>query len=128
MQALTTHPYLYDSKLGVIDADRIDAVWLVIEDDVWIGHNATILPGCKFIGRGAIVGAGAIVTEAVEPYTIVGGVPARALRRRFPTDVIAAIERSRWWEIDKAALRRLARDHPAAAFAPDAATLAAVSA
>lgn len=128
LQALTTHPYLYDSSLGVVAANRIDAAWLVIEDDVWIGHNATILPGCKFIGRGAIIGAGAIVTHAVDPYTIVGGVPARPLRRRFPPDVIAAIEQSRWWEADRQSLLRLATDHPEAAFAPDAVSLAEIAA
>jgi acetyltransferase-like isoleucine patch superfamily enzyme len=54
-----------------------------IEDDVWIGFGAIILPGVT-VGRGAIVGAGAVVTRDVTPYTIVGGVPARLIRRRQP--------------------------------------------
>lgn len=53
----------------------------VIEDDVWIGRNAVILPGVR-IGRGALVGAGAVVTKDVEPGAIVGGVPARLIRYR----------------------------------------------
>lgn len=53
---------------------------IVIEDDVWIGANATILPGVT-VGSGAIVAAGAVVAESVEPMTIVGGVPARTIRR-----------------------------------------------
>ncbi|WP_235889090.1 CatB-related O-acetyltransferase [Glacieibacterium frigidum] len=126
LDALTTHPYLYDAGLGVIAADRLDPAWLTIGDDVWIGHNATVMPGCKSIGRGAVIGTGAVVTQAVEPYTIVAGVPARLLRRRFTPEVIAAIEATRWWDNDKAWLRRLAAAHPAAAYAPDAAALAEV--
>ncbi|MBU2881838.1 acyltransferase [Psychrosphaera sp. B3R10] len=53
----------------------------IIESDVWIGRNAIILPGV-IIGRGSIVGAGAVVTRNVEPYTIVGGVPAKMIKRR----------------------------------------------
>lgn len=54
---------------------------IVIEDDVWIGFNAIILPGVT-IGKGSIVGAGAVVTKSIEPYSIVGGVPARLIRKR----------------------------------------------
>jgi acetyltransferase-like isoleucine patch superfamily enzyme len=52
---------------------------VIIEYDVWIGASATILPGVK-IGKGAIIGAGAIVTKNVEPYTVVAGIPAKAIR------------------------------------------------
>jgi acetyltransferase-like isoleucine patch superfamily enzyme len=51
-----------------------------IEDDCWIGGNAVVLPGVT-IGKGAIVGAGAIVTKSVEPFTVVGGNPARLIKR-----------------------------------------------
>ncbi|MEP3481532.1 MAG: DapH/DapD/GlmU-related protein [Fuerstiella sp.] len=54
----------------------------VIEDDVWIGHRAIIMAGVR-IGRGAVVAAGAVVTKSVEPYTIVGGVPASRIKMRF---------------------------------------------
>jgi maltose O-acetyltransferase len=53
----------------------------VIEDDEWIGTRALIMPGVR-VGRGAIVGAGAVVTRDVDPFTVVGGVPARLIRRR----------------------------------------------
>ena len=69
--AITTHPVLYESRFGLGDLVRpVDADWIVIEDDVWLGHNVTILPGCKKIGRGAIVGAGALVTKDVPSYAI----------------------------------------------------------
>lgn len=54
---------------------------ITIEDDVWIGRNAIIMPGIV-IGKGAIIAAGAVVTKDVPPYTIVGGVPAKQLKRR----------------------------------------------
>lgn len=54
---------------------------IIIEDDVWIGARAIILPGVR-IGKGAIIGAGAVVTEDVKPYSIVGGVPAKFIKSR----------------------------------------------
>lgn len=57
------------------------ATKVIIEDDVWIGIRAIILPGVK-IGRGAIIGAGAVVTKNVPPFTIVGGVPAKIIKKR----------------------------------------------
>ncbi len=62
----------------------------VIEDDVWIGHRAIIIAGVR-IGRGAIVGAGAVVTKNVEPYAIVGGVPAKKIGERFSNPADRAI-------------------------------------
>jgi len=53
----------------------------IIEDDVWIGRNVVLMPGIK-IGKGCIVGAGAVVTKNVEPYSVIGGVPARLLKKR----------------------------------------------
>lgn len=52
-----------------------------IEDDVWIGRNVVILPNVK-IGKGSIIGAGAVVTKNIEPYSIVGGVPAKLIKKR----------------------------------------------
>ena len=64
-------------------AGRPEMPETVIEDDVWIGHRAILVAGVR-IGRGAVVGAGAVVTKDVEPYAIVGGVPARKIGERFP--------------------------------------------
>jgi hypothetical protein len=128
IEALTTHPYLYEARFGVVPRDLIDPPWLTIGDDVWISHNATITPGCKQIGRGAVIGAGAVVTHDVPPYAIMAGAPARHLRDRFDAATIAAIEASRWWEGDRAALAALVRDHPDAAYRPDAGNVAALTA
>jgi maltose O-acetyltransferase len=57
------------------------ATKVIIEDDVWIGIRVIVLPGVK-IGKGSIVGAGAVVTKDVPPWTIVGGVPAKVIKRR----------------------------------------------
>ncbi len=70
-----------DEKLPENDAD------VVIEDDVWVGANVTILKGCV-IGTGSIVAAGALVTKNVPPYSIVGGVPAHIIKERFTPEQI----------------------------------------
>ncbi len=124
VEAISTHPYLYQPALGVARRDPLKYNHCVIGDDVWIGHNATITPGCATIGRGAIVGVGAVVTKSVEPYSIVTGAPARILRMRFEPELIAAIEESRWWEMDKATLAQRLRDCPDVFFRPSTATIA----
>jgi acetyltransferase-like isoleucine patch superfamily enzyme len=125
VEAMTTHPFLYEAKFGVVAEDRIDPPWLHIGDDVWLGHNAIITPGCKAIGRGAIIGAGAVVTRDVPAYTVMAGLPAKPLRSRFDSDTIAALEASRWWEMDRAALARLVKASPDTVFHPTPANLAA---
>jgi len=71
-----------------------------IGHDVWIGHGATIMAGVS-IGTGAVIGAGAVVTKDVEPYTIVGGVPAKLIRNRFPDDVREKMLKIEWWNWDR---------------------------
>jgi virginiamycin A acetyltransferase len=126
IEAITTHPVLYERNFGVIDNDMGRPEPLIIEDDVWIGHNAIILAGCKRIGRGAVVGAGSIVTRDVDPYAVVAGNPARKLRDRFPQELQAAIEASRWWELDIAAFRRLVQEQPDVVHHPNPASVRAL--
>lgn len=73
--------------------------------DVWIGARAIVLEGVR-IGDGAVVAAGAVVTHDVAPYTIVGGVPARAIRKRFHEGVITKFLDSPWWEASEADIRQ----------------------
>lgn len=70
----------------------------VIGNDVWLGRNCTILPGVK-IGNGAIVAACSVVTKDVAPYTVVGGNPARFLKKRFDDGTAALLEELRWWDL-----------------------------
>ena len=69
----------------------------VIGNDVWIGYKATITPGVK-VGNGAIIAAHAVVTTDVEPYSIVGGNPARTLKRRFTQEQIMRLQKLAWWD------------------------------
>ncbi len=68
----------------------------VIENDVWIGYKATIMPGVN-IGNGAIIAAHSVVTKDVEPYSIVGGNPAKLIRKRFTEEQIKKLLDIAWW-------------------------------
>ncbi len=102
LRSLSTYPFpIFYEEWGLDRADITDA-WdhkgdIVIGNDVWIGYEAVILSGVT-IGDGAVIGTRAVVTKDVPPYTIVGGVPARAIRKRFSEDVIASLLKIKWWE------------------------------
>lgn len=78
---------------------------IVVGNDVWIGYQAVVLSGVK-IGDGAIIGARAVVTKDVPPYTIVGGVPAGPIRKRFDDDTIRRLQAVRWWDWEPERIRR----------------------
>ena len=69
---------------------------IIIGNDVWIGYEAVILAGVT-IGDGAIIGTRAVVTKDVPPYTIVGGVPAKPIKKRFSEETISALLEIQWW-------------------------------
>ncbi len=104
MERLTTHkisyrPNEYFRYLGV-DADfrsRRQQNKVIIGNDVWIGHGAVITPGVN-IGHGAVIGANAVVTKDVAPYSIVGGVPAQIIRKRFDDAIIERLLALCWWD------------------------------
>ena len=68
-----------------------------IGHDTWIGHGAIIMPGVK-VGDGAVVGSGTVVTKDVDPYTIVVGVPGKAIKIRFAEEIVRKLEVIKWWE------------------------------
>jgi virginiamycin A acetyltransferase len=71
----------------------------IIGNDVWIGYNATIMPGVK-IGNGAVIASQAVVTNDVPDYAIVGGNPARVIRKRFDDNAIERLLKIAWWHWD----------------------------
>jgi phosphonate metabolism protein (transferase hexapeptide repeat family) len=73
------------------------AARVTIGNDVWIGHGVTVLAGVT-VGDGAVIAAGAVVAKDVPPYTIVGGVPAKPLRRRMSEDLAERMVRLAWWD------------------------------
>lgn len=105
-------PYFYNANLGVVDEDKIPFEHLEIGDDVWLGHGSVILPSVTRIGRGAVVAAGAVVTSDVEPYSIVGGNPAKLIRMRFDDETIAKIEQSGWWQMTPQELKKEIASRP----------------
>jgi virginiamycin A acetyltransferase len=78
---------------------------IIIGNDVWIGMNATILSGVT-IGDGAVIGANSLVTNDVEPYMIVGGNPAKPIRKRFDQQTIDKLLRIKWWDWDIEKIKR----------------------
>ncbi len=106
MERPTLHHFTYRrSWYGFADTDDADFfAWRArqvarIGHDTWIGHGAVILPGVT-VGDGAVVGAGAVVTRDVAPYTVVGGVPAKFLKRRFDEATAQALTALGWWDWD----------------------------
>jgi hypothetical protein len=89
--------------------ERRRAARCSIGNDVWIGHNVTVLSGVT-VGNGAVIAAGAVVTKDVAPYTIVAGVPARFVRRRFSDEIAQRIEALAWWDWPDDAIRRVSPD------------------
>jgi len=102
MRSLSTYPFpLFFEEWG-LDSKDVTAAWdnkgdIVVGNDVWIGYEAVVLAGVT-IGDGAVIGTRAVVTKDVPPYTIVGGVPAQPIKKRFPDKVVADLLEIRWWD------------------------------
>lgn len=102
LRSLSTYPFpLFFEEWG-LDKAHVAQAWdnkgdIVVGNDVWIGYEAVLLSGVT-IGDGAIIGTRAVVTQDVPPYTIVGGVPAKPIRRRFDDATIDALLALRWWD------------------------------
>ena len=98
LDRLSLHPYFYNPNCGAAGSANVPTESLEIGADAWLGAHAIILPGCRRIGRGAVIAAGAVVTRDVPDYAVVGGNPARLIRMRFDVEGIKMAEHSRWWE------------------------------
>lgn len=104
---ISSFPFFYMSEVECFH-NSLDAFQpagdTVIGHDVWIGTEAMIMPGIK-IGDGAVIGSRALVTKDVEPYTIVGGNPAKAIKKRFSEHHIELLLEMKWWEWDEKILK-----------------------
>ena len=99
--SLSTYPFPIFFEEWGLDVQNITSAWdnkgdIVIGNDVWIGYEAVIMAGVH-IGDGAIIAARAVVTKDVPPYTIVGGTPAKEIRKRFDAEVIQQLLILKWW-------------------------------
>ena len=102
LASLSTYPFPIFFEEWGLAVNEITKAWdnkgnIVIGNDVWIGYEAVILSGVT-VGDGAVIGTRAVVTKDVEPYTIVGGVPAKPIRKRFDSNTIDRLIKAKWWD------------------------------
>lgn len=104
---ISLHPYWYNSVFGYVDeASDVSRSGCVIGHDSWVGASAIILPGCRRIGIGAVVGAGSVVNHDVPDFAVVVGSPARVRRYRFSSELRESILDSNYWEFEPASARK----------------------
>lgn len=101
LRSLSTYPFPIFFEEWNLDVKNITDAWdnkgdIIIGNDVWIGYEAIILSGVT-IGDGAIIGSRAVVTKDIPPYTIVGGIPAKPIRKRFDDLTITRLLSLKWW-------------------------------
>ena len=97
---MVNRKFLFDGDDSINGLDPILHTHGTIGSDVWIGAGASIMTGVH-IGDGAVIGANAVVTKDIAPYTIVAGVPAKEIRKQFSENVIQELLDIRWWEFSK---------------------------
>lgn len=102
LSSLSSYPFpLFFEEWG-LDKQNVTASWdnkgdIIIGNDVWIGYEAVLMAGVT-IGDGAVIGARAVVTKDIPPYTIAGGIHARPIKRRYSEETIAALSSLKWWD------------------------------
>ena len=102
LSSVSTYPFPIFFEEWGLNIKDVAAAWdnkgdIVIGNDVWIGYEAVIMAGVT-VGDGAIIGTRAVVTKDVPPYTIVGGVPAKPIRKRFENEALDELLKIRWWD------------------------------
>lgn len=108
INGVTTHPCWFNPVIGWVGKDPREATRLHIGHDVWIGANVILLPGCRNIGNGAIIAAGAVVNHDVPAYSIEGGVVSKHIKWRFEKEVQIMLEESEWWNLSEDVLKNYA--------------------
>ena len=116
LSSLSTYPFPIFFEEWNLDVKDITKAWdnkgnIIIGNDVWIGYEAVILAGVT-IGDGAVIGTCAVVTKDVPPYTIVGGVPAKPIRKRFTQVTIDCLRKIKWWNWSEERIRQHITDIP----------------
>lgn len=112
--SLSTYTFPIFFEEWDLPVDDIPRAWdnkgdIVIGNDVWIGYEAVVMAGVT-VGDGAIIGARAVVTKDVPPYTIVGGVPAKPIRKRFDEETVQRLLTLKWWDWPAEKIRRHLED------------------
>ena len=102
LSSFSIYPFPIFFEEWGLDIKDVAVAWdnkgdIVIGNDVWIGYEAVIMAGVT-VGDGAIIGTRAVVTKDVPPYTIVGGVPAKPIRKRFDNETLDELLKIRWWD------------------------------
>lgn len=110
LKSLSTYTFPLFFEEWDLPKSELASAWdnkgdIIIGNDVWIGYDAVIMAGVT-IGDGAIIGTRAVVTKDVAPYSIVGGVPAKEIRKRFAPDVIERLRALQWWSWQEEKIRK----------------------
>lgn len=112
--SLSTYPFPIFFEEWGLRKENVAEAWdrrgdIFVGSDVWIGYEAVIMAGVT-VGDGAVVGARALVTRDVPPYAVVGGVPARVIRRRFPEETVKKLLALQWWNWPEEKIKRHIRE------------------
>lgn len=110
LKSLSTYTFPLFFEEWNLPKSELASAWdnkgdIIIGNDVWIGYDAVIMAGVT-IGDGAIIGARAVVTKDVAPYSIVGGVPAREIRKRLAPEVVERMMELKWWDWSEEKIRK----------------------
>lgn len=110
LRSLSTYTFPLFFEEWDLPKSAVASAWdnkgdIIIGNDVWIGYEAVIMAGVT-IGDGAIIGTRAVVTKDVAPYSIVGGIPAREIRKRFAPEVVERLRELRWWDWPEERIRK----------------------
>lgn len=110
LRSLSTYTFPLFFEEWDLPKSELASAWdnkgdIIIGNDVWIGYDAVIMAGVT-IGDGAIIGTRAVVTKDVAPYSIVGGVPAHEIRKRFAPEVVERLRKLKWWDWPEEKIRK----------------------